>query len=94
MFIICKCHSFVFFLFFLGAVSEDAGLSRFAVSNFFISFINVPRFLSMFSHSDEREEIQPALVFSILALSTFLMSNDLELGGPGRVQACECHYSG
>ncbi len=73
-------------------VAEDVRLDRFAVSNFFISFINVPRFLSMFSRSDEREMIQPALVFSILALSTFLKSNDLELGAPGRKQARRCYY--
>ncbi|KAF9519718.1 hypothetical protein BS47DRAFT_1324447 [Hydnum rufescens UP504] len=62
----------------------------FRVSNSMVSFINIPLFFSAFHHPDQREHVQPSLVFAMLALSTLLRSSNIVgLGQTGRVKALE-----
>ncbi|KAF8318453.1 hypothetical protein DL93DRAFT_2054507 [Clavulina sp. PMI_390] len=49
--------------------------------------MNVPLFLSAFHLHEHRMNLQPALVYSVLSLSTFLKSSNLEDGILGRKKA-------
>lgn len=49
--------------------------------------MNVPLFLSAFHLHEHRLNLQPSLVYAILALSTFLKSSELEEGAVGREKA-------
>jgi hypothetical protein len=51
--------------------------------------INVTLFFSTFHHPDQREHVQPSLVFAMLALSTLFQSSEIGLGEKGRLKACE-----
>jgi hypothetical protein len=75
----------------LGQVQRDVCVSqivkdiRFILrsSSYHFSFLNVPRFYSNFMDPVRRNHMQPSLLLSLLALSTFLQSTeqtDPELG--------------
>ena len=51
--------------------------------------MNVPLFMSAFHLHEHRMNLQPSLVYSVLALSTFLKSSNLEEGPIGREKARE-----
>lgn len=54
--------------------------------------MNVPLFMSAFHLHEHRMNLQPSLVYSVLALSTFLKSSNLEEGPIGREKARECSF--
>ena len=56
-------------------------------SNYWFAFINVPMFFSSFYDPRTRDEMQPALVLAILALSNFLRSSEAQSGARGREKA-------
>ncbi|KAF9519724.1 hypothetical protein BS47DRAFT_1312356 [Hydnum rufescens UP504] len=69
-------------------ITEDLS-HLFRVSNYFLSFINVPLFFSTLHHPGQREHVQPSLVLAMLALSTLIQSGDLGLGQKAILRALE-----
>ena len=59
----------------------------FRVSSVYWAFIYLPLFYSCIHSPEARAQMQPALILSMLALSTFLKSSELGLGAPGRSRA-------
>lgn len=60
----------------------------FRVSNFWLSFINLPLFYANLCDAHIREaELQPALLLAILAMGTLMRSSEKGLGAPGRARA-------
>ncbi|KAG6377047.1 hypothetical protein JVT61DRAFT_1096 [Boletus reticuloceps] len=56
----------------------------FRSSNYWVSFINVPRFLSMYFDPDRRTRMQPSLLPAALAIATFFQSSEAGFGKQGR----------
>jgi hypothetical protein len=56
-------------------------------SNYWFAFINVPNFFSAFFEPSTRDEMQPAFVLALLALSQLLKSSEAQLGARGRERA-------
>jgi hypothetical protein len=54
--------------------------------------MNVPLFMSAFHVHEHRMNLQPSLVYSVLALSILLKSSDLEDGQTGRQKARTCSF--
>ncbi|KAF8555733.1 hypothetical protein OG21DRAFT_1507366 [Imleria badia] len=59
----------------------------FRSSNYWFSFINVPRFLSMYFDPDRRARMQPSLLPAALAIATFFQSSEAGFGKQGRRKA-------
>jgi hypothetical protein len=59
-----------------GAVNQIFGDVRFVFrsSHYWFSFLNVPRFFNNFADPMRRNSMQPSLLLSLLAVSTFLQS--------------------
>ena len=53
------------------------------------AFVNIPRFFAGLWDPYHRQTVQPSLVCSALALSTFFQSSDLEKGPKGREKALQ-----
>ncbi|THU95763.1 hypothetical protein K435DRAFT_665729 [Dendrothele bispora CBS 962.96] len=59
----------------------------FNVSNYWFSFFHLPSFFGKFLDPQKRERMQPSLVLSALAVSTFFKSSNVGLGQAGRQRA-------
>ncbi|KAF9568802.1 hypothetical protein CPC08DRAFT_624611 [Agrocybe pediades] len=59
----------------------------FKASNYWFSFFHIPSFFGNFFDSERRQRIQPSLVLSLLALSTFWQSSEVGYGKEGRERA-------
>ena len=59
----------------------------FRSSNYWFSFINVPRFLSVYFDPDGRARMQPSLLPAALAIATFFQSSEAGFGQQGRQKA-------
>lgn len=57
------------------------------ISLLWLSFIDVPRFMTSLFNPVTRQTIQPSFVLAMLALSTLLQSSELELGTRGMNRA-------
>ena len=66
-----------------GQPQRDASFSQiiedvrfiFKISSYWFSFLNVPRFYNTFMDPARRSRMQPSLLLSLLAVSTFLQSS-------------------
>jgi hypothetical protein len=56
----------------------------FQMSNYWFSFIHLPSFFGTYDDPSARQHMQPSLLLSLLAISTFWRSSERELGRPGR----------
>ncbi|KAF7298870.1 Zn(2)-C6 fungal-type domain-containing protein [Mycena indigotica] len=59
----------------------------FQASNYWFAFLHAPTFFASFHDPVKREEMQPSLIYAILAISTFWQSSEVGLGHRGRVRA-------
>jgi hypothetical protein len=59
----------------------------FRVSTYLFAFFHVPSFLETCNDPVKRERMQPSLLLSLLAISTFWQSSELERGQEGREKA-------
>jgi len=59
----------------------------FKASNYWFSFFHIPSFFGTFFDPERRQRIQPSLVLSLLALSTFWQSSEVGYGREGRERA-------
>ncbi|KAF9221637.1 hypothetical protein BS17DRAFT_785095 [Gyrodon lividus] len=59
----------------------------FRTSNYWFSFINVPRFLSKYFDPGRRERMQPSFLPAALAIATFFQSSEAGFGKEGRDKA-------
>ncbi|KAF8842166.1 hypothetical protein BDN67DRAFT_899803 [Paxillus ammoniavirescens] len=59
----------------------------FRTSNYWFSFINVPRFLSKYFNPDKRDRMQPSFLPAALAIATFFQSSEAGFGKEGREKA-------
>jgi hypothetical protein len=59
----------------------------FQTSNYWFSFFHIPYFFGNFYDPVKRENMQPALVLALLAVSTFWQSSEIGFGGEGRERA-------
>jgi hypothetical protein len=56
-------------------------------SNYWFSFFHIPSFYEAYSDPCKRLEMQPSLIFALLAMSTFWQSSEIGRGSEGREQA-------
>ena len=61
----------------------------FKKSNYWVSFLHVPKFVSRYFHRDAENVLQPCLVLALLALSVLMQSSEMEMGEKGRIKAME-----
>ncbi|RXW24529.1 hypothetical protein EST38_g1353 [Candolleomyces aberdarensis] len=59
----------------------------FRASNYWFSFFHIPSFFANFHDPLRRERMQPSLILSLLAISTFFQSSEIGLGRYGRERA-------
>ena len=59
----------------------------FRSSNYWFSFINVPRFLSIYFDPERRARLQPSLLPAALAIATLFQSSEAGFGKQGRRKA-------
>jgi hypothetical protein len=59
----------------------------FKTSNYWFSFFHIPSFFGHYYDPVQRQRMQPCLILSVLALSTFCQSSDVGLGKSGRERA-------
>lgn len=59
----------------------------FRASNYWFSFFHIPAFFTNFCDPIRRESMQPSLILSLLAISSFFQSSEVGFGLPGRERA-------
>ncbi|KAF9241190.1 hypothetical protein BU15DRAFT_87399 [Melanogaster broomeanus] len=59
----------------------------FRTSNYWLSFINVPHFLSRYFDPNKRDKMQPSFLPAALAIATFFQSSEAGFGHEGREKA-------
>ena len=59
----------------------------FRASNYWFSFFHIPTFFTNFCDPIRRESMQPSLILSLLAISSFFQSSEVGFGLPGRERA-------
>ncbi|EIN12958.1 hypothetical protein PUNSTDRAFT_118598 [Punctularia strigosozonata HHB-11173 SS5] len=59
----------------------------FRSSNYWFSFLHVPRFFAAYFDSSSRAFMQPSLILSLLAVSTLIQSSEIRKGRQGREKA-------
>lgn len=59
----------------------------FMSGNYWLSFFNVPLFFKVFFNAESRDQMQPCLILSGLAVSTFMRSSEIDQGSAGRNRA-------
>ena len=56
----------------------------FSASNYWFSFVNIPRFFSRVHDANHRTRLQPSLILAALAVANLIRSSERENGAKGR----------
>ncbi|KAF7314507.1 Zn(2)-C6 fungal-type domain-containing protein [Mycena kentingensis (nom. inval.)] len=67
-------------------ISDDLHF-LFRASSYWFSFLHAPTFFSTFYNPEKRQQMQPSLIYSLLAISTFFQSSEIGRGHLGRARA-------